>query len=71
VHLGTTPYGVPVVGTTFYGYYMEEMGAPKMGKVVGHSDGYAYCERPNPTPHVARASILVKLGSGIRGGVEV
>jgi hypothetical protein len=30
-----------------------------------------YIERPNPTPYVARASILVKSGSGIRGGVEV
>jgi hypothetical protein len=30
-----------------------------------------YIERPNPTQYVARASILVKLGSGIRGGVEV
>jgi hypothetical protein len=30
-----------------------------------------YIERPNPTPYVARASILVKLGSRIRCGVEV
>jgi hypothetical protein len=30
-----------------------------------------YIERPNPTPYVAWASILVKSGSGIRGGVEV
>jgi hypothetical protein len=30
-----------------------------------------YIERPNPTPYVARASILVKSVSGIRGGVEV
>jgi hypothetical protein len=30
-----------------------------------------YIERPNPTLYVARASILVKSGSGIRGGVEV
>jgi hypothetical protein len=30
-----------------------------------------YIECPNPTPYVARASILVKSGSGIRGGVEV
>jgi hypothetical protein len=30
-----------------------------------------YIESPNPTPHVARASILVKSGSAIRGGVEV
>jgi hypothetical protein len=30
-----------------------------------------YIERPNPTPYVARASILVKSGFGIRGGVEV
>jgi hypothetical protein len=30
-----------------------------------------YIEHPNPTLYVARTSILVKLGSGIRGGVEV
>jgi hypothetical protein len=30
-----------------------------------------YIEHPNPTPYVARASILVKSGSGIRGGVKV
>jgi hypothetical protein len=30
-----------------------------------------YIARPNPTPYVARASILVKSGSGIQGGVEV
>jgi hypothetical protein len=30
-----------------------------------------YIERPNPNPYVARVSILVKSGSGIRGGVEV
>jgi hypothetical protein len=30
-----------------------------------------YIERPNPTLYVARASILVKSYSGIRGGVEV
>jgi hypothetical protein len=30
-----------------------------------------YIERPNPTPYMARASILVKSGSGIRGRVEV
>jgi hypothetical protein len=30
-----------------------------------------YIERPNLTPYVARAIILVKSGSGIRGGVEV
>jgi hypothetical protein len=29
-----------------------------------------YIERPNPTPYVARASILVKSGSRIRVGVE-
>jgi hypothetical protein len=32
---------------------------------------YPYIERPNPTPYVARVSILVKSVSGIRGGVEV
>jgi hypothetical protein len=31
----------------------------------------SYIERPNPTMYVTRASILVKSGSGIRGGVEV
>jgi hypothetical protein len=31
----------------------------------------AYIERPNPTSYVARASILVKSGSGIWGGFEV
>jgi hypothetical protein len=31
----------------------------------------AYIEHPNPTPYVASASILVKSGSGIRGGVDV
>jgi hypothetical protein len=30
-----------------------------------------YIEHPNPTPYVARASTLVKSGSGIRGGVKV
>jgi hypothetical protein len=30
-----------------------------------------YIERPNPTLYVARMSVLVKSGSGIRGGVEV
>jgi hypothetical protein len=30
-----------------------------------------YIERPDPTPYVARASILVKSVYGIRGGVEV
>jgi hypothetical protein len=30
-----------------------------------------FIERPNSTPYVARASILVKSGSGIQGGVEV
>jgi hypothetical protein len=30
-----------------------------------------YIEHPNPTPYVARASVLVKSGSEIRGGVEV
>jgi hypothetical protein len=30
-----------------------------------------YIERPNLTLYVARASTLVKSGSGIRGGVEV
>jgi hypothetical protein len=30
-----------------------------------------YIERPNLTSYVARASVLVKSGSGIRGGVEV
>jgi hypothetical protein len=30
-----------------------------------------YIECPNPSPYVARALVLVKLGSGIRGGVEV
>jgi hypothetical protein len=30
-----------------------------------------YIQRPNPTPYVARASILVKSGFRIRGGVEV
>jgi hypothetical protein len=30
-----------------------------------------YIECRNPTPYVARASILVKSVSGIRGGVEV
>jgi hypothetical protein len=30
-----------------------------------------YIERPNPTPNVARALVLVKSGSGIRGGVKV
>jgi hypothetical protein len=30
-----------------------------------------YIEHPNPIPYVARASILVKSGSEIRGGVEV
>jgi hypothetical protein len=29
-----------------------------------------YIEHP-PTPYVVRASVLVKSGSGIRGGVEV
>jgi hypothetical protein len=30
-----------------------------------------YIERPNPTPYVAKELVLMKLGSGIRGGVEV
>jgi hypothetical protein len=30
-----------------------------------------YIEHPNLTPYVARVSVLVKSGSGIRGGVEV
>jgi hypothetical protein len=30
-----------------------------------------YIECPNLTPYVARASIFVKSGSGIRGRVEV
>jgi hypothetical protein len=30
-----------------------------------------YIECPNPTPYVARTSILVKSGSEIRGGVKV
>jgi hypothetical protein len=30
-----------------------------------------YIECLNPTPYVARASVLVKLDFGIRGGVEV
>jgi hypothetical protein len=30
-----------------------------------------YIERPNLTPYVARASVLVKSGFRIRGGVEV
>jgi hypothetical protein len=30
-----------------------------------------YIEHPNLTPYVARASVLVKQGFGIRGRVEV
>jgi hypothetical protein len=30
-----------------------------------------YIEHPNPTLYVARASVLVKVGFGIRGGAEV
>jgi hypothetical protein len=30
-----------------------------------------YVENPNPTPCVARGSVLMKLGSRIGGGVEV
>jgi hypothetical protein len=30
-----------------------------------------YIEHPNLNPYVARVSVLVKSGSGIRGGVEV
>jgi hypothetical protein len=30
-----------------------------------------YVERPNPTAYVSRESILMKSGSGIRGGVKV
>jgi hypothetical protein len=30
-----------------------------------------YIEHLNPTPYMARASILMKSGSGIQGGVEV
>jgi hypothetical protein len=30
-----------------------------------------YIKCPNLTPYVARASVLVKSGSGIQGGVEV
>jgi hypothetical protein len=29
-----------------------------------------YVERLNPTPYVARASVLVKKDSGIRGGLK-
>jgi hypothetical protein len=31
----------------------------------------SYIERPNPTPYVATASVLVKSGSTIRGGAEL
>jgi hypothetical protein len=42
--------------------------------VIGSSTKFwfePYIERPNPTLHVAKTSILVKLGSRIRGGAEV